>query len=115
MASGATTKQSNKLILKRYSYTFANGIEANTTVRVAAGDMTPSFHYPTGYTPIAIRYFNSGSAHVVVDYILSNNHDGVANSYFLALRNVSSSKTATNITFNIDILYAPVEMVEVTT
>ena len=68
-STGNIAIQPRKLLWRRYKGSIAS-LAANAVKRILPGNMTPAYYIPTGYLPIAITNFSSGSTNVVIDYIL---------------------------------------------
>ena len=94
MASGTLAKPSYKVVAYTASYT-AN---ASSGVTISADDFVAST--PTGYAPVAVTKFTSGTADVVVRYADATS---TGSSVTLAMRNVATS--AKSATAGITILY----------
>lgn len=107
MATGIIDQLKDKLILKRFVFGYGGSISAGSAKRLLARDV--GYSIPAGYYPVGVTTFTTGHNNLVLDYLQLQSTDS---DYFIAVKNVHSSSSASTSSAEINVLFAPEWMVE---
>ena len=111
MATGMIEQLKKQLILKRFTFGYGGSIAAGAGKRLLPSDV--GYSIPAGYHPVGITCFVTGNANLVLDYLQPQyNSDQTAN-YFVAVKNVHASSSASSNSAIAEILFAPEWMVQI--
>ena len=107
MATGIIDQLKDKLILKKFVFGYGGSISAGAAKRLLARDV--GYSIPAGYYPVGVTTFTTGHNNLVLDYLQLQSTDS---DYFIAVRNVHSSSSASTSSAEVNVLFAPEWMVE---
>ena len=111
MATGMIEQLKKQLILKRFTFGYGGSIAAGAGKRLLPGDV--EYSIPAGYHPVGITCFTTGHSNLVLDYLQPQYNSDQTSNYFVAVKNVHASSSASSNTAIAEILFAPEWMVQI--
>lgn len=111
MATGMIEHLKKQLILKRFTFGYGGSISAGAGKRLLPSDV--GYSIPAGYHPVGITCFATGSSNLVLDYLQPQYNSDQTTNYFVAVKNVHASSSASTNSAIAEILFAPEWMVQI--
>lgn len=111
MATGMIEQLKKQLILKRFTFGYGGSIAAGAGKRLLPSDV--GYSIPAGYHPVGITCFVTGNANLVLDYLQPQYNSDQTTNYFVAVKNVHASSSASSNSAIAEILFAPEWMVQI--
>lgn len=111
MATGMIEHLKKQLILKRFTFGYGGSIAAGAGKRLLPGDV--GYSIPAGYHPVGITCFTTAHSNLVLDYLQPQYNSGQTSNYFVAVKNVHASSSASSNAAIAEILFAPEWMVQI--
>lgn len=111
MATGMIEHLKKQLILKRFTFGYGGSISAGAGKRLLPGDV--GYSIPAGYHPVGITCFTTGHSNLVLDYLNPQYNSDQTSNFFVAVKNVHASSSASSNAAIAEILFAPEWMVQI--